>query len=76
MESASYLVGGWDSLLTKEDLENARATLASKEDLEKLRTELPKELRAQTWQLAKLVIAAQGVVVAVMGGIGALLRFA
>ncbi len=45
-----------------------------------LRSDLRDELRAQTWQLTKLVIAAQGVVVAVivglLGGIGAVLRFA
>ena len=40
------------------------------------RADLHDQMRAQTWQFAKLVIAAQGVMVAAIGGIGALLRFA
>jgi hypothetical protein len=72
MESASYVAGGWESLLTKDDL----AGLATREELEKLRAELHKELRAQTWQLAKLVAGAQGLVVIAIAAIGVVLRFA
>ncbi len=79
MESASYIVddrppGGWDALATKHDLESL--ALATKAELEKLRTELHKELRAQTWQLAKLVAGAQGIVVVAIAAIGVVLRFA
>ena len=57
MESASYLVderpsGGWDSLVTRDQL---RAEMAE------LRTELQRELRAQTWRIAGLVLVAFGV---------------
>jgi hypothetical protein len=52
MESASYLLddqppGGWDSLVTKEEL---RAEMAG------LRAELHQELRAQTWRLATALL--------------------
>lgn len=71
VEAAAYLMdrpqGGWDSLVTKDEL---RAELAE------LRIELHKELRAQTWQLAKLVAGAQGIVVVAIAAIGAILRFA
>jgi hypothetical protein len=68
MESASYLLddqppGGWDSLATKADLAELRA-------------EFHKELRGQTWQLAKLVAGAQGLVVVAIAAIGVVLRFA
>lgn len=76
MESASYVVEGWGSVLTKDDLAIHLGTLATKEELEKLRTELHKELRAQTWQLAKLVAGAQGIVVIAIAAIGVVLRFA
>lgn len=60
MEAAAYLVddrppGGWDSLVTKDVL---RAELAE------LRSELKDSMTRQTWRLATLVVAAQGVVVA------------
>jgi hypothetical protein len=81
MESASYIVddrppGGWEALVTKDDLAAATANVATKEELEKLRTELHTELRAQTWHLAKLVAGAQGIVVVAIAAIGAVLRFA
>ena len=41
-----------------------------------LHTEIQAEIRSQTWRLAALVFAAQGVVVAALAGIGALLCFA
>lgn len=57
MESASYLVddrppGGWDSLVTKDQL---RAEMAE------LRAELQRELRAQTWRLMSAMFVAFGV---------------
>lgn len=71
VEAAAYLMdrprGGWDSLVTKDEL---RAELAE------LRIEFHKDLRAQTWQLAKLVAGAQGIVVVAIAAIGAMLRFA
>lgn len=81
METASYLVddrppGGWDSFATKDDLARALAPLATREEVDKLRAELHKELRAQTWQLAKLVAGAQGIVVVVIAAVGVVLRFA
>lgn len=54
--------------------------MATKDDLEKLelriRTEFHREIREQTRWFATLVIAAFGVVVAAMAGIGAALRYA
>jgi hypothetical protein len=80
MESASYVVEGWGSVLTKDEfvtqLDARLDQFATKEDLEKLRTELHKELRNQTGQLAKLVAGAQGIVVVAIAAIGAVLRFA
>jgi DNA-binding IclR family transcriptional regulator len=75
VDAATYLMdrprGGWDSLVTKDELES---------ELEKLELRLEKrlheELRQQTWQLAKLVAGAQGVVVAAVAAIGIVLRFA
>ena len=71
VEAAAYLMdrprGGWDSLVTKDEL---RAEFAE------LRVEFHKDLRAQTWQLAKLVAGAQGIVVVAIAAIGAMLRFA
>ena len=84
---------GWSDLVTNRTLERTlereldglrqeiRADMAGlRSEMSDLRADLHDEIRAQTWQLAKLVIAAQGVVVAVivglLGGIGALLRFA
>lgn len=57
MDAASYLVddrppGGWDSLVTKDLL---RAEMAD------LRTELHKELRAQTWRLVGATFVAFGI---------------
>ena len=88
--------GGWGDLVTNRTLEReldslrheVRADMAElrvdmaglRSDMADLRADLHDELRAQTWQLTKLLIAAQGVVVAVIvglvGGIGAVLRFA
>ena len=86
VDGAAYLMdrpaGGWGDLVTNRTLERELEALRQeiKADMADLRTDLRDELRAQTCQLAKLVIAAQGVVVAVivglLGGIGALLRFA
>jgi hypothetical protein len=74
-EEASYLMdrppGGWNELVTVPVLD---ARLSSIGD--EVRSELQRELRAQTWRLATLVIAAQAVVVAVLGSIGTILRFA
>jgi hypothetical protein len=71
VDAAAYLMdrprGGWDSLATKDELEKLEL---------RLRTELHQELRAQTWQLAKLVAGAQGVVVVAIAAIGVVLRFA
>ena len=75
VDAAAYLMdrprGGWDSLVTKDEIES---------ELEKLELRLEKrlhqELREQTWQLAKLVAGAQGVVVVAIAAIGIVLRFA
>ncbi len=72
MESAAFLVhdrppGGWGSLATHDQLRAEVAGLAS---------ELRSEMRDQTWQLAKLVAGAQGIVVVAIAAIGAVLRFA
>jgi len=79
MDAAAYLMdrprGGWDSLATNEELER----FATKDELEKLelrlQRQLHEELRGQTWQLAKLVAGAQGVVVVAIAAIGIVLRF-
>jgi hypothetical protein len=71
VDAAAYLMdrprGGWDSLVTKDELEKLEL---------KLEKRLHEELRAQTWQLAKLVAGAQGIVVVAIAAIGAVLRFA
>jgi len=73
-EEASYLMdrppGGWNELVTVPVLDARLSALG-----DELRSELQRELRAQTWRLATLVVAAQAVVVAAIGGIGAALRF-
>lgn len=75
MDAAAYLMdrpkGGWDSLATKNEL----ATEIEKLEL-RLERRLHEELRGQTWQLAKLVAGAQGVVVVAIAAIGVVLRFA
>ena len=82
VDGAAYLIdrppGGWADLVTNRTLERELGALRQeiRADMADLRTDLRDELRAQTWQLAKLVIAAQGVVVAAVCGFGALLRFA
>jgi hypothetical protein len=89
VDGAAYLIdrppGGWSDLVTNHTLEREldalrhemRADMAGlRADIAELRSDLRGELRAQTWQLAKLVIAAQGVVIAVIGAMGAVLRFA
>lgn len=53
--------GAWSDLVTNDDLDRA---------------DVRTELQAQTKWLATFVTAAQGVVVAAVGAIGALLRFA
>jgi hypothetical protein len=74
-EEASYLMdrppGGWNELVTVPVLDARLSSLG-----DEVRSELQRELRAQTWRLATLVIAAQAVVVAVLGSIGTILRFA
>jgi hypothetical protein len=82
IDAAAYLMdrpqSGWDSLATKDDLQRLEVTLRS--DLEKvelrMQRQLHEELRGQTWQLAKLVAGAQGVVVVAIAAIGIVLRFA
>jgi hypothetical protein len=69
MEAASYLVddrpaGGWESLVTKELFDARLAQLSAD-----LRGEMRDALSKQTWRLAMLVVAAQAVVVAAIGGI-------
>lgn len=89
VEGAAFLIdrppGGWSDLVTNRTLEREldalrqeiRADMADlRTDMAGLRSDLHDELRAQTWQLAKLVIAAQGVVLAAIAGIGVVLRFA
>lgn len=75
VDAAGYLMdrprGGWDSLITKDEL----ASELEKVEL-RLETRLHEELRAQTWQLAKLVAGAQGVMVVAIAAIGLVLRFA
>lgn len=78
MEAAAYLVddrppGGWDALVTKDLL---RAELAEvRAEMAALRSDvtvsIERQLRAQTWRLATLVVAAQAVVVAAITAIGA-----
>ena len=74
-EEASYLMdrppGGWNELVTVSVLDARLSSLG-----DEVRSELQRELRAQTWRLATLVIAAQAVVVAALGSIGTILRFA
>ena len=74
-EEASYLMdrppGGWSELVTVSVLDARLSSLG-----DEVRSELQRELRAQTWRLATLVIAAQAVVVAALGSIGTVLRFA
>jgi len=71
VDAAAYLMdrprGGWDSLVTKDELEKVQL---------RLEKQLHEELRTQTWQLAKLVAGAQGVVVVTIAAIGIVLRFA
>ena len=83
MESASYLVddqppGGWQSFATKDDLRVLAAELRTEmaELRGDLRSELERGLKKQTWQLAKLVAGAQGIVVVVIAAVGVVLRFA
>jgi hypothetical protein len=68
VEATSYLMdrprGGWDELVTKETLAlELRAAVAE------LRTDLAKELNRQTWRLATLVVAAQGIAVGALAAI-------
>lgn len=71
MDATAYLLdrprGGWDTLVTKDDLTALEA---------RLHTELHREIREQTRWFATLVISALAVVVAAMAVIGAALRFA
>jgi hypothetical protein len=73
MDAASYLVddrppGGWDSLVTTEIFEARLAQLSAE-----IRGEMRDAFSGQTWRLAMLVVAAQAVVVAAVGGIVAAL---
>ena len=74
-EEASYLMdrppGGWNELVTVSVLDARLSSLG-----DEVRSGLQRELRAQTWRLATLVIAAQAIVVAALGSIGTILRFA
>ena len=82
VEGAAFLIdrppGGWSDLVTNHTLEREIEALRQelRADMAGLGTAFHKELHAQTWRLTKLLIAAQGVVVVAIGGIGALLRFA
>lgn len=58
---------GWHEIVTERDLEKLGLRLEAR---------LHRELRGQTWQLAKLVAGAQGVVVVAIAAIGVVLRFA
>ena len=75
MEETSILTdrppGGWSNLVTNQMLGAKLDTLEVR-----LRADVAHELREQTWTLVKVVIAAPGVFVAALGGIGARLRFA
>ena len=80
MDAASYLVddrppGGWDSLVTKDLLRAELAELRQElhGEMAQLRTDVNGALSKQTWRLAMLVVAAQAVVVAAIGGIVAAL---
>ena len=80
VESASYLVGerpagGWDSLVTKDALRAELAELRHElhHEMGQLRADVHDALTKQTWRLAMLVVAAQAVVVAAVGGIVAAL---
>ena len=74
-EEASVLLdrppGGWSDLVTNQMLDAKLAALEHK-----LVATMEAGFRTQTWQLAKLVVAAQAIVVAATAGIGAALRFA
>lgn len=78
VDGAAFLMdrprGGWDSLVTKDELETLEHKIRA--EIAGVRTELHQELRAQTWQLAKLVTGAQGIVVVAIAAIGVVLRFA
>lgn len=61
-ESASYLVddrppGGWESLVTKNEL---------RVEMAELRAELQRELRAQTWRLATTLLATVTLMTAIL----------
>ncbi len=75
VEEASILLdrppGGWNDLVTNQVLDAKLAALEHK-----LVATMENGFRTQTWRLVTLVIAAQGVAVAAMAGIGAALRFA
>jgi hypothetical protein len=75
VDAAAYLMdrprGGWDSLVTKDEFESEMEKLELR-----LEKQLHEELRTQTWQLAKLVAGAQGIVVVAIAAIGIVLRFA
>jgi len=75
VDGAAYLMdrprGGWDTLVTTDEL----GTNLEKLEL-KFEKRLHEELRAQTWQFAKLVAGAQGIVVVAIAAIGIVLRFA
>lgn len=89
VEGAAFLIdrppGGWSDLVTNQTLERELDGLRQeiKADVAELRTDMAglgmafhKDLQELTWKLVKLVIAAQGVVLAAIVGVGAMIRFA
>lgn len=82
MEATAYLMdrprGGWDALVTNETLELKLEAFERRIDaaMADLRTDLSEQMHRQTWRLATLVIASQGVVVAALAAIAAAFRFA
>ena len=69
MESASYLVddrpaGGWDSLVTKDELRADMAELRT--EIAKLASEIRKEMQDLTWRLSAALLATVSVVTAIL----------
>lgn len=82
VEATAYLMdrprGGWDALVTKETLDLRlealeQRTLAEfahvRTEMTIMRVELTEQLSRQTWRLATLVLASQGIVVGALAAI-------
>ncbi len=82
VEAATYLMdrppGGWANLVTNEILDAKLDALRNelRAEINELAARMDQRLSDQTWRLTTVVIAAQGIVVAAVAAIGALLRFA